>query len=149
MRGIFRLYLTEGWILVSWVSGLLSAIFWKKQLWRGFFICLSGWRFWSFLRLPPPFPFFFCAGCNTCSLNHAGTYFGNSWDYHQGYCYQAEHMHILLSHPTGFHFLCALSQRRGGNILPLLQAELDKYYNGLFNAAEAHSVMIIQKLKIS
>lgn len=34
-------------------------------------------------------------------------------------------------------------------MLPLLLAELDKYYNGLFNAAEAHSVMLIQNLKIS
>lgn len=34
-------------------------------------------------------------------------------------------------------------------MLPLLLAELDKYYNGLFSAAEAHSVMIIQNLKIS
>lgn len=34
-------------------------------------------------------------------------------------------------------------------MLPLLLAELDKYYNVLFSAAEAHSVMIIQNLKIS
>lgn len=34
-------------------------------------------------------------------------------------------------------------------MLPLLLAELDKYYNGLFSAAEAHSVMLIQSLKIS
>lgn len=106
-------------------------------------------RLWSFLLFPRRFLFFFYAGCNTYSLNHAGTYFGNSWDYHQGYCYQAEHMHILLSHPTRFRFLCTLSQHRRGNMLPLLLAELDKYYNGLFSAAEAHSVMIIQNLNIS
>lgn len=34
-------------------------------------------------------------------------------------------------------------------MLPLLLAGFDKYYNGLFSAAEAHSVTIIQNLNIS
>lgn len=110
---------------------------------------LSGWRFRSLLLPLPSFPFFFCAGCNTVLWIMIEYILGihgiitRATAIRQNTC---TFYYLILQ---VFIFYAYWVSIEGGSMLPLQLAEVDKYYNGLFSAAEAHSVMVIQNLSIS